>query len=128
MASSRKSKRSKRDLAEFVAARLRTVVEPRDRLLVGLSGGVDSVVLLDLLSRLRKRLRFEVRALHVNHQLSPNSPAWARFCRSYARGSGITCRVVKVDVTHGNSTERSARDARYGALERGRADYIVLAH
>ena len=58
---------------------MKTVVQPGDRLLLGLSGGVDSMVLLDILARIAKRSRFEVKALHVNHQLSPNAARWARF-------------------------------------------------
>src|SRR6476661_1254168 len=117
MASSRKSKRSNsaNDIAAHVDARLGTLVKAGDRLLLGLSGGVDSIVLLDVLARLRKRRPFELRALHVNHQLSPNAARWARFCRSACREREVACRVVKVDVSHGNSVERAAREARYAA-------------
>src|SRR5688572_1341865 len=131
MASSRKSKRSKaapRDLAAHVAAHLKTIVQPGDRLVLGLSGGVDSVVLLDLLARVALKVRFDLRALHVNHQLSPNAEAWARFCRSLCRARGIPLTVKRVDVQRGNSTERAAREARYAALGSVRADWIALAH
>ncbi|MEA3156187.1 MAG: hypothetical protein QOK44_3776, partial [Betaproteobacteria bacterium] len=51
MASSRKSKQSNNaaDVAAHVAARLGTVLKAGDRLLIGLSGGIDSIVLLDIL-------------------------------------------------------------------------------
>src|SRR5207253_9805177 len=71
---------------------------------------------------------FTLEALHVNHQLSPNANAWARFCRALAREAGVRLRVVKVDVPRGNSVERAARDARYAALYACRPDHIVLAH
>src|SRR5687768_4506521 len=131
MASSRKSKRSKRasrNLAAHVAAHLKTVVKPGDRVLLGLSGGVDSIVLLDLLSRIAPRLKIVVQALHVNHQLSANAASWARFCRAECRAREIPCAVVKVEIERGNSIERAARDARYTAFARVRADFIVLAH
>lgn len=131
MASSEKSKRSKaapRDLAAHVAAHLESLVEPADRLLIGLSGGVDSVVLLDLLARLAPRLRYELRALHVNHQLSPNAATWARFCRRICAERDVPCTVKKVDVERGNSTEGAARQARYTALHGARSDFIALAH
>jgi tRNA(Ile)-lysidine synthase len=130
MASSRKSKRSNSagDVAAHVATRLGAVVKAGDRLLLGLSGGIDSIVLLDVLARLRKRRPFELRALHVNHQLSPNAARWARFCRSACRARQVECRVVKVHVARGNSVERAAREVRYAALLSARADYIVLAH
>lgn len=130
MASSRKPKRSSASsgLASHVAKRLRGVVHPGERVVAGLSGGVDSVVLLDLLAKLAKRMGFELEALHVNHQLSPNAASWARFCRALCRAQGLRCRVVKVEVARGNSTERAARDARYAALQATRAAHVVLAH
>ncbi|MEQ1517910.1 MAG: ATP-binding protein, partial [Usitatibacteraceae bacterium] len=47
---------------------------------VALSGGVDSVVLLDAVDELKTALRLDVRAIHVHHGLSPNAAAWAAFC------------------------------------------------
>lgn len=130
MASSRKPRQSNRvpALVSHVAGLLRGVLKAEDRVVVGLSGGVDSVVLLDVLARLQKRMRFELTALHVNHQLSPSAAAWARFCRAHCRARGLACRVVKVDVSTGNSIERAARDARYAALLATRADHVALAH
>ena len=49
------------------------------RVAVGLSGGVDSVVLLHLLRALRRRAGFRLEALHVHHGLSPRADAWARY-------------------------------------------------
>ena len=131
MASSRNSKRDKGgpfDLATHVAARLKTAVSPGDRLLLGLSGGIDSIVLLDILARIAPRLQVTISALHVNHQLSPNAPQWARFCRAVCAARDIPCRVTKVQVARGDSTERAAREARYAAFRRSAADHVVLAH
>ena len=127
MASSRKSSRSRTDLAARVAAQVRTVIRPRDRLLVGLSGGVDSVVLLDALHRIARTLGFHLSALHVNHQLSPNAGRWSAFCRDWCRARGIPFRAVKVRVPRGNSVEAAARAARYAAFAGAAADYVVLA-
>src|SRR5688500_11637859 len=119
MASSRKSKRSAgaaRDLAGHVATRLKTVIQPGESLVLAFSGGVDSMALLDLLARLQRRMRFSLRAVHVNHQLSPNAAAWARFCARACRKRGVPCRVVTVSVPRGNSVEGAAREKRYEAL------------
>ena len=130
MASSRKSSRSKAasvDLAARVAAQVSNVVKPADRLVVGLSGGVDSVVLLDCLQRVARRLRFRLSALHVNHQLSPNAGRWSAFCRRICRARGVPFRSIKVKVPRGDSVEAAARAARYAAFRRQPADYVVLA-
>lgn len=95
---------------------------------VGLSGGIDSVVLLDLLDRIAARRHFSLQALHVNHQLSPNARRWAEFCRALCKGRGIPLQVARVAVRRGNSLEAAARDARYAVFRRQRTDFIALAH
>jgi len=115
-------------VAARVAAQLATVVAPGDRLTVGLSGGVDSVVLLDCLRRAAPRLRFRLGALHVNHQLSPRASAWLAFCRRLCAAQGIAFTGVKVRVKRGKGVEAEARAARYEAFSRQECDYIALAH
>lgn len=95
---------------------------------VGLSGGIDSVVLLDLLARIAARRHFSLQALHVNHQLSPNAHRWAEFCRVLCREHGIPLKVTRVAVRRGNSLEAAARDARYAVFRRQRTGFIALAH
>ena len=133
MASSRKSSRDnsaapgRADLAGRVAASLEACVKPAGQLVVGLSGGVDSVVLLDSLQRCAGRLGFELSALHVNHQLSPNAARWASFCQRLCRARGIPFHAVKVEVRRGGG-EAAARAARYAAFARHECDVIALAH
>ena len=95
---------------------------------MGLSGGVDSIVLLDVLSRIATRRRFVLAALHVNHQISPNAGRWAAFCRTICRTRGIPLRVVRITVQGGDSLEAAARDARYGVFRSQQAGHVVLAH
>ena len=131
MASTRKWSRSRAassELAARVAAELKRIVRPSDHLLAGLSGGVDSVVLLDVLRRTARRLRFRLSALHVNHQLSPRAGRWEAFCRRLCRARGIPFRSVKVAVRRSDSVEAAARAARYAAFASADCDYVVLAH
>jgi tRNA(Ile)-lysidine synthase len=116
------------DLAGLVADRLRGVVRAGDRLLVGLSGGIDSVALLDILARIARRRRIRLCALHVNHQLSPNAPDWERFCRRICRERTIPFRSVRVRVGRAGNVEAAARAARYAALFAQPADCVALAH
>ena len=104
------------------------VVKSGDRLVVALSGGLDSVVLLDLLLRIARRLRFKLSAIHVNHQLSPNAARWAAFCRDLCRSRGVPLRVARVTVPRGDSVEAAARAARHDVFRGLRAEYVVLAH
>ena len=96
---------------------------PDARLVVALSGGVDSSVLLAALAAPYAKLTsaspaFRVRAVHVNHGIHPNAPKWASHCRALGRRYGVDVRVLKTRVvrTQGVSLEAAARDARYALL------------
>jgi tRNA(Ile)-lysidine synthase len=115
-------------LVARVAAQLEDIIQPSDRLLAGLSGGVDSVVLLDSLQRVSRRLQFRLSALHVNHQLSPRARRWEAFCRRLCRARGVPFQSVKVTVRRGDSLEAAARAARNAVFARQGCDYVVLAH
>ncbi|MEN6586337.1 MAG: tRNA lysidine(34) synthetase TilS [Sulfuricella sp.] len=97
--------------------------------MLALSGGVDSVVLLDILAGLRGPLQFHLSATHVNHQLSPHASDWADFCVACCQDYGVPLEIASVTITPaGDSLEAAARAARHAALARSTADFIVLAH
>jgi len=133
MASSRKRSRNASagapELVASVTALLAGVVGRGERLTVGLSGGIDSVVLLDVLHRVRGRLGVKLSAVHVNHQLSADAGRWCAFCRRFCRARRIPFRSEKVTVTvaRGDSLEAQARAARYEVFARQPCDYVVLA-
>lgn len=115
-------------LATQVAAVLRQHAAREQHLLVGLSGGIDSVVLLHVLARGVRWPASRLSAIHVNHQLSPNAARWAAFCGRLCDRLGVPLHVRQVEVRRGNSTEAAARDARYRAYAGLRSDRVVLAH
>ena len=93
---------------------------------VGLSGGVDSVVLLH---QLKENPKARVRAVHVHHGLSPNADAWARFCARLCKRLDVPLAVRKVKVVRkGKGLEAAAREARYRAFSKESAEVIALAH
>src|SRR4051812_46171932 len=97
---------------------------PEKRIAVALSGGIDSVVLLHLLKD-----HPGVTAIHVHHGLSPNADAWAAFCRRLCRRWGVPLSVYQVSVKKkGKGLEAAAREARYAAFGKVKADVIALAH
>jgi len=96
------------------------------RLAVGLSGGVDSVVLLHVLKR---HPEFDLSAIHVHHGLSSNAGAWARFCRALCTRWGVPLAVRRVRVAKkGKGPEAAAREARYRAFKNIPCDAVALAH
>lgn len=116
------------DLAAHLAAFFRPRLAQGRRLCVGLSGGRDSVVLLDAL--VAAGLDAELSAIHVHHGLSPHAGAWADFCAALCARLGVPLRIVRVAVARagGCGLEAAARQARYAAYRTVAADWLALAH
>ncbi len=117
-------------LSERVADTLSSVVPYGSSLLLGLSGGVDSVVLLHLLVQLSPRFSWKPGALHVHHGISPHADSWAAFCAELCTKYSIPLLVERVDISplREMGTEAAARQLRHAALARQPADFIALAH
>ena len=111
-------------------------MRPGSRLVVGVSGGADSVALLASIDRLRRRGELPVAAavVHVAHALrGAESAADAAFVRDRAREHGLPFFHVDAPMDpEAPNLEKLARDARIAAL-RGvagawRARFLLLAH
>ena len=104
------------------------LVPPGTRVLVGLSGGSDSVALTRLLIDLADHGEFIVAGLaHLNHQLRASANSDESFCRQFAQRRGLAIAVETVDVracaqSRGLSVEDAARRLRYAFLDRVAAD------
>ena len=128
MASSRKLNLT--DLSERLAAQIAPLLPAHSSILIGLSGGADSVVLLHLLHRLAPRFFWRLSALHVHHGISPNADAWADFCAGLCAQQAIPLHIEHVDIAplreHG--IEAAARKLRHAAFSSQKCDFVALAH
>jgi tRNA(Ile)-lysidine synthase len=121
-------------LADLVRTTIRrhAMLAGGERVLVGVSGGADSVALLATLVVLAPALRLDVHVLHVDHQLRPGSGADATFVQDIAARLGVPAGVERVRVPPGGSVEAAARLVRHTALEtaarRLGAHRIALGH
>lgn len=127
MAHSRKSKSNNLlcDTKEILLAHIKQT----SQLTVALSGGIDSVVLLNLLVVLSRQIQFSLSAIHVNHGISHNAKQWSQFCCDLCHSYDIPISVVylKIKKVSGTSLEAVAREERYHAFSHVTADYVVLA-
>ena len=118
------------NFTERVAARLAPLLPAHSSILIGLSGGVDSVVLLHLLHQLAPRFSWRLSALHVHHGISPNADAWADFCTGLCAQHAIPLHIEPVNIAplrkHG--IEAAARKLRHAAFARQACDFVALAH
>lgn len=108
-----------------------------ETLVVGLSGGPDSVALLDALVSLGRRRGFRPLAAHLDHCLRPDSGADVQFCQEICQGLEVELRTGTADVraraaSEKGGLEQAARRERHRFLEEARQDAgavaIALAH
>jgi len=120
-------------LAETVEHTLRryAMLTGGETVLVGVSGGADSVALLVSLLEIAATWRLKLHVLHVDHGLRPDSAAAAEFVERVGARLGVPVDVARVRVGRG-SVEAAARAARHAALaaaaDRVGATRIALGH
>ncbi len=127
---------STRLIADVLQSLKRAGLGRDDRVIVGLSGGVDSLTLTHILAALRDAGQGpSLHAVHVDHGLRATSAQDAQAVRRLAQAIGAPLDVVRVDVASwetGRGVEAAARDARYAALAgeaaRHEAGWILLGH
>ena len=114
---------------------LKSVIEHLDpqpkRIFVGVSGGLDSVVLLDKIAKTYPADKITV--LHVNHHIQEKAEEWTQFVEVLAQGYVIACEIGHLDPQTyvGENIEGQARAGRYTFFEKHLTqedDYLFLAH
>lgn len=99
------------------------LVKKNDRVLVGVSGGADSVCLLHLLAVSAAELGITVFAAHINHSLRPEADSEEAYVHSLCTALGIECFVLKKDAAAlakewGVCVEQAGRKIRYDFFNR----------
>ena len=109
------------------AARETGLVRTGEPLLVLLSGGADSVCLLDV----AVRLGAQVSALHVDHALRPDSGEDAELCRELCEAAGVPLTVERLKLRSASGSgnvQAEARERRYELAERHTRDDYATGH
>jgi len=128
---------NKADLLNAFDAQLKLILAPQisfdQHFHIALSGGLDSVVLLHLFSRLRASdKRYALCAHHINHGLSANAADWQLFCQSLCASLTVDfcCSKVILEKKNRTSLEALAREKRYACLTGGLMEnsYLITAH
>lgn len=115
-----------------------SLVENGDRIVVGFSGGPDSVFLVEMLLKLREKIDFDIVLVHVNHLLrGEEAQRDEDFSINYGKSKGLKVFARKINITSlgkekGLSLEEAGREARYSfykeVLEKSNSNKIALAH
>jgi len=115
-----------------------SMFSPGDKILVGVSGGPDSVCLLHILDRCRKKMALSLHIVHINHGIRKReSKREEKFVKHLAERMGLPITVKSLDVPSYArrkrlTVEEAARDMRYRVFEslatKLNAKKIALGH
>lgn len=113
------------------------LIEKNDKIVIGVSGGPDSICLLHVLYGLKEKLGIEIVVAHVNHMLRDVADLETEYVQSFCEKIGIECYVKKADIleiskTQKKGTEEVGRQVRYDffneVAKKTNSNKIATAH
>ena len=117
------------------------LIENEDKLVLGVSGGPDSISMLDILNKIRQdneiKLNFEIVVAHINHMIREEAKEDELYVKNYCKKNNIEFYSKSIDVkklanTNKIGTEEAGRNARYDffneILEKTKSNKIAIAH
>lgn len=113
------------------------LINDGDSIVVGVSGGPDSICLLTMLNKFKQKLNIKIYVAHINHMLREEADSETQYVQNYCEELGIECYVKKIDIIRKSEidktgTEEAGRNARYEffeeVLEKTNSNKIATAH
>lgn len=113
------------------------LIEENDKIVIGVSGGPDSMCLLDILYCLKNNLKIELVVCHINHMIRKEAEEETKYVEEYCKKIEVPCFVKYANVTNMAEkmklgTEEMGRKVRYDFFEevakKVGANKIATAH
>ena len=103
-----------------------------DAIVVGVSGGPDSMALLDLLLKVKKRIDIRIICAHINHKQRIESDEEEEYVKIYCRDNDVIFECIKMQNWGDDNFENEARSVRYNffeeLIENYNASFLMTAH
>lgn len=100
--------------------------------LLAVSGGIDSIVMLDVFFKLCNKIKFTIFVSHINYQIHNNSNEAETNIKQYCTKNLIPYEIVRADINNSSNFEAKARKFRYDVfqklIEKNKIKYICTAH
>ena len=107
-------------------------LKPGDTIIVGVSGGPDSMALLYILNEFKNKIDLNLICAHVNHCQRKESDVEENYVRNYCKENNIIFECIKINNWGDDNFENEARSARYNFFEdlinNYDAKYLMTAH
>lgn len=112
---------------------LNNLLKINDKIVIGLSGGPDSMCLLNVLITLKEKYNLTIICAHINHGLRIESEEEKEFVQKYCEKNNVIFEYLKIDNYKNNKfSEEEARKKRYNFFEsivkKYQANYLMTAH
>ena len=111
---------------------IRESIPSGSTLVVGVSGGPDSMCLLNLLLELKEEKRLNIVVAHINHGLRKESDEEYEYVKKFSSDHNLLFEGIKLGEFDTNSIENEAREKRYNfyedVLKKHKSKYLLLAH
>ena len=107
-------------------------IKMHNKIVIGLSGGPDSMCLLSLLLKLKEKMNLTIICCHVNHNIRKESEEEAEFVKEYVIKNNCIYEYFKIDNYDKENFESNARKKRYQffneIIKKYQAEYLMTAH
>ena len=111
---------------------IRNNIDVDDTVILGCSGGPDSMALFNLLLEYRKKVNIYIVCAHVDHNVRDESKEELKFVENYCRGHNVKFESMRIDNYGDDNFENEARNIRYNFFEelinKYGAKYLLTAH
>ena len=113
------------------------LIESGDKIVLGVSGGPDSITMLNILNEIKNELQFEIYVAHINHMIRAEAVEDEKYVQDYCNKNNIECYIKRIDVqeianTKKIGTEEAGRKVRYDffeeVMQKVGANKIGIAH
>lgn len=113
------------------------LINEGDKIVIGVSGGPDSICLLHLLNNLKDTLKITIYVAHINHSIREVADMETKYVQDFCKKIGVECFVKKEDILslakkQKKGTEEVGRQVRYSffdeVLEKTNSNKIATAH
>ena len=113
------------------------LIQDGDGVVIGVSGGPDSICLLHILNEIKNKLNFKIYVAHLNHLIRKEADEETEYVEKFCKNLGIDCYIKRIDVVKiannlKRGIEETGRQIRYEffneVLEKTKSNKIATAH